>query len=140
VSELARAAFLAGRWRGLRGDDVCEELWLPPECGSMGGVFRWIGENGVRFWELTTIAEDAEHGLVFRMRHFDPDLTPWEERDAPFSIPFASAGDGAIAFEGPNPKGENVRFEWASDGAGVLVGSVERAGERHEFRYERVAS
>jgi hypothetical protein len=25
-------------------------------------------------------------------------------------------------------------------GDGGLVGSVERAGERHEFRYERVAS
>ena len=44
------------------------------------GMFRWIKEDRVSFYELMVI-EQAEEGVMMRIKHFSPGLKGWEEKD-----------------------------------------------------------
>lgn len=78
-------AWLSGRWSGHHGPDEIEEQWSGAAGDGMIGMFRAITNGRPRFYEL--IALDAEgEGLVCRFRHFNRDLTGWEEKDAPLEL------------------------------------------------------
>jgi len=44
------------------------------------GMFRWIRQEKVHFFELLTIEEESG-SLVMRIKHFNPGLKGWEEKD-----------------------------------------------------------
>lgn len=44
------------------------------------GMLRWQKDGGVFFHEFLTIERQGEHVLL-RIKHFDPDLKGWEEKD-----------------------------------------------------------
>ncbi len=77
--------WLTGRWAGHHGSDEIEEQWSGAAGGGMIGMFRAITNGRPRFYEL--IALDVEGDLlVCRFRHFNRDLTGWEEKDAPLEL------------------------------------------------------
>lgn len=92
-------AWLAGHWRGEAFGGVGEEIWSDSQGGALMGVYRLLQEGAVAFYEILTIAE-AEEGLVMRLRHFNPDLTGWEEKDAPLVWPLVRLGDRTATFGG----------------------------------------
>jgi hypothetical protein len=71
-------AWLAGSWRGEKDGTTIEEQWSKPVGNAMMGMFRWLQEGRVRFYEFMTIEREAE-GIVLRIKHFGPGLIPWEE-------------------------------------------------------------
>jgi Domain of unknown function (DUF6265) len=138
MTGLEPVGFLEGRWLAELDGDLLEELWLPAAGSAMLGAFRWLSGGEVKLFELMAITEE-EPAPVYRLRHFDADLTAWEERDRPFALPLVAASTDEAAFEGPNPYGETVRFTYVLKSAEQLVCVVARGSESHEFGYERVS-
>ncbi|MEQ8676242.1 MAG: DUF6265 family protein [Aggregatilineales bacterium] len=76
--------WMIGKWRGSHGtygEDTVEEHWSEPGTGgTMMGMFRWEKPDGVWFYELLVIEQnDAE--VFMRLKHFNPGLKGWEEKD-----------------------------------------------------------
>ena len=92
-------AWLPGRWTGEGLGSVAEESWLPPTSGAMVGVFRLAGEDGVDFYEIVTIREEAG-SLVLRLKHFGPDLVGWETREETVDFPLVATSDDTLWFDG----------------------------------------
>ncbi|MCP4580927.1 MAG: hypothetical protein GY839_04875 [candidate division Zixibacteria bacterium] len=96
---LDKFSWLAGHWQGDAFGGICQEVWSPPSGGSMVGSFKLINEGSVSFYEIMTIAADST-GLALKLKHFNPDLTGWEEKDDVIRFPFISVSDDEIQFEG----------------------------------------
>jgi hypothetical protein len=76
----AALGWLTGSWLGKNGDDPVEEHWAPLRGDALMGMFRWVKDGKVFFYELFVIEKDGEH-VFFRIKHFDPGLKGWEEKD-----------------------------------------------------------
>lgn len=77
----AELSWLTGTWLGQNGPDPVEEHWSPLRGNTLMGMFRWVTEGKVRFYELLAI--EPEGACVFlRIKHFDPQLVGWEEKDS----------------------------------------------------------
>lgn len=72
-------AWLVGTWHGPGLGGETDEVWLPPVGGAMPGMFRLVKNGAPVFYEIWTMRE-VEGSLVLDLKHFDPDLTAWEER------------------------------------------------------------
>lgn len=77
---LADVAWLAGHWvgTGLGGD--CDETWLPATDNAMPGIFRYHRGDTLVFSEYMMI-EALDGSLTAKLKHFNRDLSPWEEKD-----------------------------------------------------------
>lgn len=96
---LEELSWLTGRWEGEAFGGRCEEIWAPPSAGSMVGMFKVWKEGRVSFYEIETITIDNS-GISLNVKHFNEDLTGWEEKDEVAKFPFVSAGKDEIRFEG----------------------------------------
>ena len=72
-------AWLAGRWIGSGLGGETEETWSAPAGGAMMGMFRLVKGGTVVFYEFLTLVEH-EGGLLLKVKHFNADLTGWEEK------------------------------------------------------------
>jgi hypothetical protein len=96
---IEQVAWIAGHWRGEGLGGLNEEVWAPPLAGTMTGMYKLVRDGVVAFYEILTIAE--EHGsLVLRLKHFNPDLTGWEEKDEVVSFRLVRLEDGVAWFDG----------------------------------------
>ncbi|MGH2489652.1 MAG: DUF6265 family protein, partial [Candidatus Limnocylindria bacterium] len=88
-------------------------------------------------YELITL--DAEGaGLVCRFKHFDRDLTGWEEKDAPLTLDLVELGaEGAVFLR----RGARRWMTYRRDGADRMAVFFENADAAHdpeeEYRFER---
>lgn len=73
------AAMLVGSWTGTAFGQRFEETWNPPSAGTMVGMFKLIGDEGVSFYELMLLTEE-EDTLFLKVKHFNPDFIAWEEK------------------------------------------------------------
>ena len=95
---LADLSFMLGHWQGDPGEGGFEEIWLPEAEGVMTGFFRWPSVRGHYVLELTTITSiDAE--IVLRFKHFNPDITTWEEGQA-LAYTLTSLAGECVLFSG----------------------------------------
>lgn len=72
------------------------------------GMYRLVKAGKPVFYELLTLVEE-KGSLVLRLKHFNADLTGWEEKDKTIDFPLVSTGDGAMHFEGMSfhPRGKD---------------------------------
>lgn len=96
---LNELSWLVGRWEGEAFGGRCEEIWAPPSAGSMVGTFKVWKDGKVSFYEIETITIDSS-GLSLNVKHFNADLTGWEEKEEVVKFPFISAGKEEISFKG----------------------------------------
>ena len=96
---IADAAWVAGRWLGEGFDAVVEEVMSPPAGNAMIGHFRIVGKAGPSMYELVQIREEGG-SLVYRVKHFNPDLTGWEEKDKTVDFPLVAVEREALYFDG----------------------------------------
>ena len=89
--------WLSGSWRGKKDNGFIEEQWSRPEGDTMMGMFRWVKESGVFFYEFMTI-EQTKEGLILRIKHFNPGLIGWEEKDISFSCILTQLENEKAAF------------------------------------------
>lgn len=134
---LAAAAWLVGDWVGA-GIDGAEaaESWLPPSAGTMVGLFVQEKPDGsLMFTEHMYLAEEAG-SLVLKLKHFNPDLTGWEEKDGMVRFRFLSAEPCALYFSS---------LTYRCEGQDGLLVAVRMKGEGAEakalvFRFKRRAT
>jgi len=74
--------WLVGQWKGEGIQDApAMESWLPPMGGIMVGTFVQETEGGgIMFTEHLYLMQE-EGSLVLKLKHFNADLTGWEEKD-----------------------------------------------------------
>jgi hypothetical protein len=77
---IADMAWLAGRWTGDGLGGRVEEIWSPPDAGTMMGTFRLIRDEKVMFYEFLTLRV-TEQGLTMQLKHFNLDMSGWEEKN-----------------------------------------------------------
>lgn len=131
AATIAQMEWLAGHWKGEGLGGECEEMWTPPVNGTMLGSFRFMRDGNPVFYEILTLSE-RDGSLVFRLKHFNPDLVGWEEKDGFVEFRFVGERDGVIHFEGMSfhRDGENLTVYLAIENDGQIQEEV--------FRYTRV--
>lgn len=100
-ARLEQVEWLVGRWRGEGiGGAPALENWGPPQGGTMVGTFVQLDEGGeIRFTELMYLRE-VEGSLELALKHFNPDLTSWEEKEEVERFALVAIEPCAAFFEG----------------------------------------
>lgn len=96
-ASISDVAFLVGHWQGEGMGGFNEEVWGEPLGGSMLGTFRHLQNDEASFSEIMQISEE-EGTLALRLKHFNPDLTGWEEKDDMVTFPLVRADPGEAAY------------------------------------------
>ena len=141
-ASVADAAWLVGRWSGTGiGGSEAHESWLPPSGNTMVGTFvQETPEGGIMFTEHMYLMEH-DGSLVVRLKHFNPDLTAWEDKDGMVTFRLLSAEPCALYFNA-------LTFRCADKDAGPaggLVVAVRMKSEKPEpqellFRFGRAST
>lgn len=125
-------AFLAGHWRGEGLGGEVEETWSPPLAGEMLGSFRLIRNGAPSFYEILVLSREDDR-IVMRIKHFNPGLLGWEEKDESLAFPLIEVRDGTAWFHG---------LTLHRDGDHLLIYLAMRRGgvmSEMEFRLRREA-
>ena len=91
--------WLAGEWVGTGLGGVSEETWSAPAGGAMMGMYRLLMNGGVSFYEFMNLLEE-NGSVVLKLKHFNADLTGWEEKDRFVSFRLAKLGTNEAWFGG----------------------------------------
>ena len=79
-ARVADLAWLAGTWTGEGLGGRIEEVWSRPDGGAMVGYFRLVKDDKPVFYEIMTLIE-SEGSVEMRLKHVNPDMTGWEEKN-----------------------------------------------------------
>jgi hypothetical protein len=90
---------LQGAWEGTAFGGISEEIWSEPLANTMMGVYRSVENGAVKFYEIDSIVE-TNGSLEMRLKHFNPDLTGWEEKGTVRVFPLVKIANGEIYFDG----------------------------------------
>lgn len=137
-ASLDQMDWLVGKWSGIGiGGAPAMESWLPPSGGTMVGTFVQTtkGEDGadvIMFTEHLYLMEEAGT-LVLRLKHFNADLTGWEEKDGMLTFRLVAIEPCAAYFQA---------LTLRCDGPDGLVAAVRMKSDKPEpqelvFRFER---
>lgn len=69
-------SWLVGSWKGDGFGGISEEIWSKPENGVMMGMYRHLKDDQLVFYEFLILDKTG-----LRLKHFQPDLKGWEEKD-----------------------------------------------------------
>lgn len=92
-------SWLTGRWEGRGFGGVVEETWNPIMGSTMVGTFRLVKEAGPEFYEILLLAPEG-NTMVYKVKHFHPDLTGWEQKDDYHTFRLVKVTPDAIYFHG----------------------------------------
>jgi uncharacterized protein YecT (DUF1311 family) len=93
--------WLEGLWQGegIEGAPATES-WLPSAGTTMVGTFiQQTAEGGIMFTEHMQIMEEGG-SLVLKLKHFNPDLTGWEEKDGMVTFSLVALEHCLAQFQG----------------------------------------
>ena len=65
----------------------------------MVGMFRLIKDGEPGFYEIFTLTQEGSTVLL-RLKHFNADLTGWEEKDETVDFPLVALEKGQAFFDG----------------------------------------
>ena len=142
-SALDKMAFLAGHWRGGRGDVVIEEMWLAPAGGVAQGSVRLLKDGQIGTIELIVVAAESDR-VVMRYNHFYTNCRPWET-DGPIELTLTKAEGDEVVFTNLNhPPRHAAEMGYRRTGADALnswVIVVDADGKlaQHDFDFTRKA-
>jgi hypothetical protein len=120
-SLLEELSWMKGRWVIEDEGQYLEETWGPAREDAMVGSLRWARKGDVWLYELMSIEEDQDSGLVFRLRHFNRNLEPWpSEKDGPLTYPLYNIEDNRVVFENPE-RDSPRRFVYEREGDQLTV-------------------
>lgn len=125
-------AWLSGNWVAEAFGGLAEDIWSDPAGGAMVGMFRSVTKGEVNFYEIFTISE-IEESLILRLKHFNEDLTGWEEKNVTQDFKLVSISDEGVWFEGFTilKKGSNEYQVF------LAMGSSDGEVEEIEFNFTR---
>src|SRR4051812_44797466 len=96
---IADVAFLAGHWTGDGLGGRFEEIWTAPKHGVMVGMYRGLTMDGAPTFNELLVLREEQGSLIVRLKHFDPDMTGWEDKAQVVTMPFLGTRDGLVHFD-----------------------------------------
>jgi len=132
LASITDVSWISGHWSGEAFGGKVEEIWSPPTGESMMCAFKLVKDDKVQFYEICTISEE-NGSLMLRIKHFNPDLKGWEEKDETVDFPLVRITDTRIYFSG-------FTFEKVSDDElNIYVLTSQEPGNEKEvkFNYRR---
>lgn len=142
AATLAQMDWLVGQWSGEGiGGAPAMESWLPPSGGTMVGSFVQTtqGEGGaeaILFTEHMYLSEQ-DGSLVVKLKHFNADLTGWEDKEGMVTFRLLALEPCAAYFQALT-----YRCTTPEEGEGGLVVAVRMKSDKPEvqelkFRFDR---
>lgn len=132
---IAAADWMTGTWSGAGiGGAEAHESWLAASGDTMVGTFvQETAAGGIMFTEHMYLMEQ-DGSLVVKLKHFNPDLTGWEEKDGMVTFRLIAAEPCALYFSA---------LTYRCDGAGGMVVAVRMKSAKPEpqelvFRFRRL--
>jgi hypothetical protein len=99
AATIADMAWLTGTWEGEGLGGTVDEVWTAPAGGAMAGFFRLVRDGKPVFYELLTVLEH-EGSLEMRLKHANPDMTGWEEKNHFVTFKLVKLDDTGAYFSG----------------------------------------
>jgi len=124
-------SFLVGNWSGPGLDGMCYEVWSEPSGGTMACTFKMVKDDKVSFYELAIIAP-VDNSYALLLKHFNPDMVSWEEKEEVQSFPLVKVEKNIAYFDG-------ITMQSASPDSLDVYLLINSGGEQHRmaFRYTR---
>ncbi|MBN3583593.1 hypothetical protein JYB64_14435 [Algoriphagus aestuarii] len=91
--------WLVGYWTGTGLGGECDETWMPEVDGNMVGTFRFWSEGKLVFTEFMNLVQEGET-FYLKLKHFNPDLSGWEEKEKWTTFRLVETADNTIWFHG----------------------------------------
>ena len=133
AARVADLAWLAGAWKGEGLDGApAYEFWSAPMGNQIVGHVVQTNAEGVAFSELVSIAE-KDGSLELRLKHFNSDLTGWEDKDEIVRFPLVAVEKDAWYFDGLT-----IRRDGPDGLIGAVVAGPADGGSELVFRYRRI--
>ena len=96
VAQESPFSWITGTWTGPGFGGTFEEVWSEPDAeGTVMGMFRYLQENEVVFYEFWILEETG-----MKLRHFNPDFSAWEAKEEWVDFEMKEAGVGKIEMKG----------------------------------------
>lgn len=99
AAKVSDLAWLVGEWSGEGFGAVLHETYSAPIGGQMPGHFSVAREGKPEMYEFVMIAEVGD-SIEYRVRHFNPDMTAWEEKERFVRFPLVAAEGDNWYFDG----------------------------------------
>ena len=133
---IADVAWLVGRWEGEGIEGLpSTENWLPPTGSTMVGTFVQQGEDGgILFTEHMYLLEQ-DGSLAVKLKHFNADLTGWEDAGGMETFPLVALEPCAAYFNG-------LTYRCEPDGGLLVAVRMESESEAIEelvFRFRKAS-
>ena len=134
---LADLDWMVGSWIGDRENIRIEEHWTKAVGDSMMGSFKMVKDGKPVFYEFMLLEQDDE-GVALRIKHFDPGLDGWENKEDSVDFDLVSTQPGQATFE-TEKDGDRERLIYSEDEPGELVITLEKPakGSTSVFRFDR---
>ena len=131
----AEAQWLVGAWSGsgINGAEA-HESWLAASGDTMVGAFvQETAEGTIMFTEHMYLMEQ-DGSLVVKLKHFNADLTGWEDKDGMVTFRLLAVEPCALYFSA---------LTYRCDGEGRIVVAVRMKSDKPEpqellFRFQRI--
>lgn len=125
---------ITGNWRGKIGDDTVDEYWSITEANTLMGMFRWLKEEKVNFYEFIVI-DKIDGTIRMKIKHFNSDLTGWEEKTDYVHYILREMSDSKIIFGSEDPK-EKGRLIYERQGDTKLIAILEMSQSDRTLKFE----
>jgi len=126
-------AWLQGQWEGPGLAGPATEVYSPPAGGLIVGHFRQLRDDRVWFFEIMTIVQVGP-SLEYRLRHFNEDLTGWEEKGTVLKFPLVAVERDVWYFDGLT-----IRRDGPDGMIGaVRIGNKDGTSREAVIKYRRV--
>jgi hypothetical protein len=99
AATLADLAWLEGTWTGDGFGARLTETYTAAAAGQMAGHFSAVKDGKADFYEFVMMAEVGD-SLEYRVRHFNPDMTAWEDKATFVRFPLVAVEKDAWYFDG----------------------------------------
>jgi hypothetical protein len=132
TATLSDVSWIAGHWKGEAFGGITEEIWSPPLGDSMMFVFKLVVDDKVAFYEIGHIRQEGET-LILRLKHFNGNLTGWEEKDETVDFKLVKLEDDRAYFD-------DFTFEKINDSEMNIYVVIEQENGSHEevkFNYKK---
>ena len=129
---LKNIEWLSGHWKGEAFGGIAEEIWSPPMGNNMMFSFRLVSEGKVSFYEFGHILE-TDGTLILQLKHYDPNLMGWEEKDETIDFPLVKVEADKLYFD-------DFSIERISDkeiNMYVMIGEADGSENEVQFNYHR---
>jgi hypothetical protein len=98
-ARIADFAWLEGTWVGEGFGAELRETFSQAVGGQMPGHFSVVSKGKPSMYEFEMLAEVGP-SLEYRVRHFNPDMTAWEEKDKFVRFPLVAVEKDVWFFDG----------------------------------------